>query len=84
MAGGKKNIVAPSGGSGGGKGGGGGSSITMDPESITLNVGQSTLVMRQDGTITLNGHDLMVGMTGEQVLKADGNITMKGAKILEN
>ncbi|WP_234384343.1 type VI secretion system Vgr family protein, partial [Paracidovorax avenae] len=79
----KQNIVAPSGGSGGAKGGGG-SSITMDPESITLNVGQSKLVMRQDGTITLNGHDLMVGMTGEQVLKADGNITMKGAKILEN
>ncbi|MBF9264552.1 hypothetical protein I4I83_08290 [Acidovorax cattleyae] len=79
----KQNIVAPSGGSGGAKGGGG-SSITMDPESITLNVGQSKLVMRQDGTITLNGHDLVVGMTGEQVLKADGNITMKGAKILEN
>ena len=36
------------------------------------------------GTITLNGHDLTINMSGEQNIKAAGNITMKGQKILEN
>ena len=53
-------------------------------DEFSVTVGKSVLVMKKDGTITLNGHDLTVSMTGEQVLKADGNITMKGAKILEN
>ncbi|KQO27208.1 type VI secretion system Vgr family protein [Acidovorax sp. Leaf78] len=85
-AGGPKNIVAPSGGAAGSGegGGGGGSNIFMDADSITLSVGASTFVMKKDGTVTLNGHDLTVTMTGEQVITADGNITMKGAKILEN
>ncbi len=53
-------------------------------DSITLKVGKSVLVMKKDGTITLNGHDLTINMTGEQRIKAAGNITMKGQKILEN
>jgi len=53
-------------------------------ESITLQVGKSVMVMKADGTITLNGNDLMVTLTGEEITKADGNIVFKGAKILEN
>ena len=56
----------------------------MDADSITMNVGASTFVMKKDGTVTLNGNDLTITMTGQQVITADGNITMKGAKILEN
>lgn len=72
------------GGSEGGGGGGSGSSITMDATTITLKVGQSILTMKEDGTVTVNGHDLSITMTGQQVIKADDTITIKGAKIFEN
>lgn len=67
-----------------GAGSGGGSSITTDGDSITLKVGASVLVMKADGTVTLDGNDFTTTLTGEQAVKADGNITLKGAKILEN
>ncbi|WP_205904670.1 type VI secretion system Vgr family protein [Diaphorobacter sp. HDW4A] len=79
------NIVAPGPSSGGGGGGGGSASnITMDGKSITLTVGKSSLKLEEDGTISINGHDFYTNMTGEKQVKVDGNITMKGAKILEN
>ncbi|MDR0634316.1 MAG: type VI secretion system tip protein VgrG [Azoarcus sp.] len=62
-----------------------GNNITFTAgDSITLQVGKSVLVMKSDGTITLNGNDFTVTLTNEQVVKADGNIILKGAKILEN
>ena len=46
------NIVSPSGsGSGESKG----SSLTMDAKSITWKVGKSIMVMKEDGSITVNG-----------------------------
>jgi type VI secretion system secreted protein VgrG len=57
--------------------------ITVGDE-FKITVGKSTLIMKSDGTIKINGNDMIVGMTGEQTTKCDGNITMKGAKILEN
>jgi type VI secretion system secreted protein VgrG len=54
-----KHVVAPS-SSSSGAASGGGSNITMDAESITLTVGASTLVMKADGTITLNGKNIDV------------------------
>ena len=38
--------------------GGGGSSITMDAQSVSITVGSSSLVLKADGTITLNGKDI--------------------------
>ncbi|MFC4161723.1 type VI secretion system Vgr family protein [Chitinimonas lacunae] len=64
--------------------GNGGSHLTMDDDSITLQVGKSTLVMRKDGTISINGHNINVGASGAQHFKADGNITLKGRQIHEN
>ncbi|WP_375577352.1 type VI secretion system Vgr family protein [Paracidovorax oryzae] len=55
-AGGPKNIVASSKGSSGS--GGGGSNITMDAQSVSITVGSSSLVLKADGTITLNGKDI--------------------------
>ncbi|MFI8616867.1 type VI secretion system Vgr family protein [Acidovorax sp. NPDC077693] len=57
-AAGVKNIVAPSGGEGDGAGGGNKSNITMEADSITLQVGQSVMVMKADGTITINGQEI--------------------------
>jgi len=53
-------------------------------DSITLKVGKSVLVMKADGSITLNGHDYAINLSGKKNVKAKGTITMKGAKILEN
>ncbi|WCM96066.1 type VI secretion system tip protein VgrG [Acidovorax sp. GBBC 1281] len=53
-----KHIQAPS--DEGSGSGGSTSSITMEPDSITFKVGQSMMVMKADGTITINGQDIDV------------------------
>jgi type VI secretion system secreted protein VgrG len=53
-------------------------------DEIHLTVGKASLTMKSDGTIIVNGHTLSVGTTGEQTFKADGDVTVKGKKILEN
>jgi type VI secretion system secreted protein VgrG len=40
--------------------------------------------MKKDGTITISGKDITVKGTGKIFEKADGDIIMKGQKILEN
>ncbi|MFZ6674185.1 type VI secretion system Vgr family protein [Undibacterium sp. Xuan67W] len=58
--------------------------IITSGEELSITVGKASLVMKSDGTITINGHTFNVGTSDEQVFKADGNITLKGQKILEN
>lgn len=53
-------------------------------EELSITVGKASLVMKADGTITINGNTFSLGTTDEQVFKADGNITLKAPKILEN
>jgi type VI secretion system secreted protein VgrG len=53
-------------------------------DELSITVGKATLVMKSDGTISINGHTFNVGTTGEQVFKADGEIVSKGKKILDN
>jgi type VI secretion system secreted protein VgrG len=58
-------------------------SLTAGDE-ISLTTGSSSIVMKSDGTITINGVDISVTGTGEINLKAAKNIVMKGKKILGN
>jgi type VI secretion system secreted protein VgrG len=53
-------------------------------DEFKITVGKSTLVMKADGTITFNGHTFSVGTTDEQSFKAEGDITSKAKKILDN
>ncbi|WP_244107408.1 type VI secretion system tip protein VgrG [Burkholderia sp. BCC0419] len=53
-------------------------------DRLEIKVGKAHLVMDSDGTISINGHEINVGSTGEQHYKADGEINMKGKKILGN
>ncbi|EGO8686926.1 type VI secretion system tip protein VgrG [Escherichia coli] len=53
-------------------------------DSIEFVCGKSSLRMDKDGYITINGHELSLGTTGDQFYKADGDMNMKGKKILEN
>lgn len=53
-------------------------------DSIELVCGKSTLKMTKDGNISINGHEVDIGTSGDQFLKADGNITIKANNVLEN
>ena len=46
--------------------------------------GSSKLIMRKDGTILLQGKDIVVKGSGTIVAKASGNMVLKGSKIGEN
>ncbi|MDQ1829717.1 type VI secretion system Vgr family protein, partial [Massilia scottii] len=62
-----------------------GQSISFTAGSeLSITVGKASLIMKADGTINFNGKTFNVGTSDEQTFKADGNITMKGKKILEN
>jgi type VI secretion system secreted protein VgrG len=53
-------------------------------DELTITVGKAAIKMKSDGTISINGHTLSVGTTGEQTYHADGNITMNGKNIEGN
>ncbi|GAA5787063.1 hypothetical protein GCM10007860_22170 [Chitiniphilus shinanonensis] len=62
-----------------------GKSFTINAgDEFTVKVGKSSFTMKSDGTIILNGHTFTLGTSDDQILKADGNITLKAKKILEN
>jgi type VI secretion system secreted protein VgrG len=50
--------------------------VLTSGDSITLKTGQSSIVMKKNGKIQIEGANILV--------KASGNITLKGAKISEN
>lgn len=53
-------------------------------DEITLKTGSASIVMKKDGTISIQGKDITVKGSGEIEVKASKNITMKGQKILQN
>lgn len=53
-------------------------------DEIELRVGASSLVMRKDGTILISGRDITIEGSGTVRVKSNGNIVMKGSKILQN
>ncbi|CAN7396574.1 type VI secretion system Vgr family protein [Acidovorax sp. LjRoot117] len=65
-------------------GSGGGSSITMDADSITLNVGASTMIMKKDGTVTINGKDVNVNASSNINNTAGATLKNKGGTIHNN
>lgn len=53
-------------------------------DSITLVTGDASITMKKDGTIRIKGKDISIDASGKINAKADGDIVMKGAKILQN
>jgi type VI secretion system secreted protein VgrG len=53
-------------------------------DQITLQTGKATIVMKKDGSITIKGKDILIDASGKIDIKAKGNITEKGQKILQN
>jgi type VI secretion system secreted protein VgrG len=53
-------------------------------DQITLKTGKAVLVMKKDGSISINGKDISIDASGKIDIKAKSNITQKGQKILQN
>jgi type VI secretion system secreted protein VgrG len=53
-------------------------------DEITLKCGAASIVMKKDGTITIDGKDITVNGSGKIGVKASSDITMKGSKINQN
>ena len=53
-------------------------------DQISITTGSASIVMKKDGTITMQGKDITIDGSGEINAKASKNITMKGQKILQN
>jgi type VI secretion system secreted protein VgrG len=62
-----------------------GKNVVIDAgESITLKCGSATVVLKKDGTITIDGKDISANASGKINETASGEIKMKGSKILQN
>jgi type VI secretion system secreted protein VgrG len=53
-------------------------------DDITITNGNATLVMKKNGDISLSGKNILFDASAKMDLKAGGNITQKGQKILQN
>lgn len=53
-------------------------------DSIVLKTGSASIAMKKDGTINIEGKDITIKGSGKINVKASGNVTVKGAKILNN
>jgi type VI secretion system secreted protein VgrG len=53
-------------------------------DSITITTGSASIAMKKDGSITISGKGITINDSGDMNVKASGNITMKGSKILQN
>jgi type VI secretion system secreted protein VgrG len=53
-------------------------------ESVTIKTGDASITMKKDGTITIKGKDISMQASGKINAKAEGDIVMKGSKILKN
>jgi len=49
-------------------------------DELSITVGAASLVMKKDGTITINGKDISVKASGDITEKASGNIIIKGSQ----
>lgn len=59
-----------------------GATYTLEvKDSITLKCGSSTIILKKDGTISIEGKDISVNGSGKINLKADSDINAKGSKI---
>lgn len=56
----------------------------MDADSVVLKVGNASLTMKTDGTITFKGKDIQLLGAGDVLIKADGKMKLKASQIDEN
>ncbi len=53
-------------------------------DHITLGAGNASIVLRKDGSIQIKGNDIVIEGSGRVVVKAASDLTLKGARIMQN
>ena len=53
-------------------------------DEIAIKTGSASIVMKKDGTITIQGKDISIKGSGKIVGEASGDMVLKGSKILQN
>jgi type VI secretion system secreted protein VgrG len=53
-------------------------------DEITFTTGSASILMKKDGTITIQGKDITIKGSGKITEEASGDMVLKGSKILQN
>lgn len=53
-------------------------------DEISLTTGDASIIMKKDGTITIQGKNITIKASGKINAEASGDMTLKGSKILQN
>jgi type VI secretion system secreted protein VgrG len=53
-------------------------------DEIVIKTGKASILMKKDGTITIEGKDITIKGSGKIVEEASGDMVLKGSKILQN
>jgi type VI secretion system secreted protein VgrG len=53
-------------------------------DEIAIKTGSASILMKKDGTITIEGKDITIKGSGKIVVDASGDMVLKGSKILQN
>jgi hypothetical protein len=60
------------------------SALSCTKEELVLKIGDASLVMKKDGTMLIEGRNVMVKASGRAEIKAMSALTFKSPKIEEN
>lgn len=53
-------------------------------DEIVIKTGSSSILMKKDGTIMINGKDISINGSEAVTVKESGDVIIKGKKILDN
>jgi type VI secretion system secreted protein VgrG len=53
-------------------------------DEITIKCGTASITLEKDGTVTIQGKDIVIDAAGKATFKAAGNIVLEGDRIVEN
>lgn len=58
--------------------------VTIRHNEITLQTGDASIVLKSDGTVIIRGNTIVVESDGRAIVRAAGDLTLKGTRILNN
>jgi hypothetical protein len=53
-------------------------------DEVEITCGSASLTLKKDGTVAIRGKDCDISASGHAAIKAAGNLTLKGSKVVEN
>lgn len=55
-----------------------------DGDEIKISVGDASITMKKDGSITIKGGEITIDGSGHVKVKASRDLTLRGSKLLQN